>query len=111
MPTEMFRHPAGRGTGRRGSPQRHGMHLNKANSGPNTSCPQASVAELVLRVLDWMGDHKSTWESAKSVWELLRSVMPPDAGLTVFKRVKAVLVAHLDGRLRIVHVCPCEYTV
>jgi hypothetical protein len=72
---------------------------------------QATVAEVVLVMLDWMGSHKSTWESARGVWEMLETLVPKDTALGVFDRVKSVLVAHLNGRLKKIDVCPCGYTV
>jgi hypothetical protein len=72
---------------------------------------RASVAELVLVMLDWMGDHKSTWTSAAGVWTMLETLVPKKTGICVFSRVKKVLVAHLNGRLQTVDVCPCGYTV
>ena len=70
-----------------------------------------TVAEVVLRMLDWMGEHKSTWESADGVWQMLRTFLPVETALCVFSRVKKILVAHLDGRLRKIEVCPCGFTV
>jgi hypothetical protein len=42
---------------------------------------------------------------------MLGTELPVGSRMCVFSRVKAVLVAHLDGRLQIIHVCPCGYTV
>jgi hypothetical protein len=70
-----------------------------------------TVAEVVLRMLDWMGDHKCTWESADGAWAMLKTLLPVETKLCVFNRVKAVLVAHLNGRMRRIEVCPCGYTV
>jgi hypothetical protein len=72
---------------------------------------QATVAEVVMVMLDWMGSHKSTWESANGVWTMLETLVPQDAALCVFARVKSILVAHLNGRLKKIDVCPCGYTV
>jgi hypothetical protein len=72
---------------------------------------RATVAEVALRMIDWMGDHKSTWASAEGIWTMLKSMLPVDAPLCVFSRVKAILVSHLDNRLRVIPVCPCGYTV
>jgi hypothetical protein len=69
------------------------------------------VAEVALRMLDWMGDHKCTWESASGAWDMLKTLLPFETKWCVFSRVKALLVKHLDGRLKIVHLCPCGYTV
>ena len=70
-----------------------------------------TVAEVALRMLDWMGEHKSTWESADGVWQMLRTFLPVETTLCVFSLVKSVLVSHLNGRLRKIDVCPCGYTV
>ena len=70
-----------------------------------------TVAEVVLRMLDWMGEHKSTWESADGAWQMLKTFLPVETDLCVFSRVKSILVAHLNGRLRKIDVCPCGYTV
>ena len=70
-----------------------------------------TVAEVALRMLDWMGDHKSTWTQAEGCWDMLKTMLPVETELCVFSRVKAILVAHLDGRLKKVEVCPCGYTV
>jgi hypothetical protein len=70
-----------------------------------------TVAEVSLRMLDWMGEHKSTWESADGVWQMLRTFLPVETVLCVFSRVKRILVSHLNGRLRKIDVCPCAYTV
>ena len=72
---------------------------------------RATVAEVALRMLDWMGEHKSTWESASAAWDMLKSLLPVETKWCVFSRVKAVLVAHLDKRLKLIDVCPCGYTV
>ena len=72
---------------------------------------RATVAEIALRMLDWMGDHKTTWDSSEGAWEMLRSLLPQKSAMCPFSRVKAILVAHLDGRLRKIDVCPCGYTV
>ena len=72
---------------------------------------RATVAEVALRMLDWMGEHKSTWESASGAWDMLKTLLPLETSLCVFSRVKALLVAHLDGRLKIIDVCPCGFTV
>ena len=37
---------------------------------------RVTIAEVALRMLDWMGEHKSTWESAADVWEMLTSILP-----------------------------------
>ena len=71
----------------------------------------ATVTEVALRMLDWMGTNKTTWTSADSAWEMLKSLLPEDTALCAFSRVKAFLVAHLDGRLRKIEICPCNYTV
>ena len=55
--------------------------------------------------------HKSTWESSDGVWTMLESLVPKDTALCVFARVKSILVAHLNGRLKKIDVCPCGYTV
>jgi hypothetical protein len=70
-----------------------------------------TVAEVALRMLDWMGDHKSTWEQANGCWDMLKTMLPIETELCVFSRVKAILVAHLDSRLKRIEVCPCGYTV
>ena len=62
-------------------------------------------------MIDWMGEHKSTWESADGVWQMLRTFLPVETALCVFSRVKKILVQHLNGRLRKIDVCPCAYTV
>ena len=72
---------------------------------------RATVAEVALRMLDWMGDHKTTWSSAEGAWDMLRSLLPEKSPMCVFSRVKAILVSHLEGRLRKIDVCPCGYTV
>ena len=72
---------------------------------------RATVAEVAMRMIDWMGQNKSTWSSAEGIWQMLKSMLPVDAPLCVFSRVKAILVSHLDKRLRLIEVCPCGYTV
>jgi hypothetical protein len=70
---------------------------------------RATVAEVALRMLDWMGDHKTTWASAAGAWDMLNSLLPKATRLCAFSRVRAILVAHLDGRLRKIDICPCGY--
>jgi hypothetical protein len=84
------------------------------NSGPSDDeqrSARALVAEVVLRMIDWMGEHKTTWESASGAWDMLYTLLPLETKLCVFSRVKAILVKHLDGRLMKIEVCPCGYTV
>jgi hypothetical protein len=86
--------------------------LHKKLAGVEDDDMQARVlvAEVALRMLDWMGEHKSTWESAGDVWEMLTSILPKDSPLCVWSRVKNVLVQHLNGRMRTIELCPCGYT-
>ncbi len=72
---------------------------------------RATVTEITVRMLDWMGEHKTTWVSAEGAWEMMRSILPENTALCAFSRVKAILVAHLDGRLLKIDICPCNYTV
>jgi len=88
-----------------------GLDVEADDGADADAADRSTVAEVVLVMLDWMGDHKSTWSSSEGVWEMLKSVLPKDCKLCVFSRVKAILVAHLDGRLVIHDVCPCGYTV
>ena len=62
-------------------------------------------------MIDWIGDHKTTWACTEDAWVMTRSLLPADAGLGVFSRIKVILVSHLDNRLRKIDVCPCGYTV
>jgi len=87
------------------------IDLNPASSQEEEEADNVTVAGTIVIMLDWMGDHKSTWASAEAVWSMLGSTIPSGARLCVFSRVKAILVAHLDGRLTILDVCPCGYTV
>jgi hypothetical protein len=79
--------------------------------GEEERAARATVTEVALRMLDWMGDHKSTWASSSGVWDMLRTLLPHETKWRVFSRVKALLVAHLDGRLKRIDVCPCGFTV
>jgi hypothetical protein len=88
-----------------------GIDVEASDGLEEDQADRSTVAEVAVVMLDWMGDHKSTWSSAEGVWEMLRSVLPKDCKLCVFSKVKAILVAHLDGRLKIRDVCPCGYTV
>ena len=61
------------------------------------------VADIGSYLLDWMGTNKSTWESAKEVWDMLSLWYGFD--LPVFKRVKNIAVAWLKGRARKIEMC------
>ena len=87
------------------------IDLNPASSHEEQEADNVTVAGATVVMLDWMGDHKSTWDSADAVWTMLGSVIAKGSRLCVFSRVKAILAAHLDGRLTILEVCPCAYTV
>ena len=63
------------------------------------------VIEVLLRMLDWMGVHKNTWNSAEGVWEMLQTLVPDPADYPVFSAVKAVLVEYMQGRVELVPIC------
>jgi hypothetical protein len=44
--------------------------LGPDGSSEEERAARITVAEVVLRMLDWMGEHKSTWASADGVWQI-----------------------------------------
>jgi hypothetical protein len=63
------------------------------------------VAEVVLRMLDWMGVSKNTWNSAEGVWSMLTELVPDPADYPVFSRVKKILVDYMNGRVQVIPIC------
>lgn len=63
------------------------------------------VTEVLLRMLDWMGVHKNTWSSAAGVWDMLLSIVPAPEDYPVFSNVKSVLVAYMNGRVKVIPIC------
>jgi len=63
------------------------------------------VAEVVLRMLDWMGVSKNTWTSAEGVWDMLRELVPDAADYPVFSHVKKILVDYMNDRVDVIPIC------
>ena len=63
------------------------------------------AAEVVLRMLDWMGVSKNTWVSAEGVWDMLRELVPDAADYPVLSHVKKILVEYMHDRVDVIPIC------
>jgi hypothetical protein len=70
-----------------------------------TAAHSEQTAEVVLRMLDWMGVSKNTWTSAEGVWDMLRELVPDAKDYPVFSRVKKILVDYMHDRVDVIPIC------
>ena len=83
-----------------------GLGMEADAEGPAVGPAGLSVKEVVLLMLDWMTSHKSTDSSAKDMWALLGMLLPADADLPTFTRVKKILIKAEATYSQRIDICP-----
>lgn len=64
-----------------------------------------SLGEVLIQVFDFVAKHTATISASSDLWDMIRSIIPPNSNMKTWSTVKSLIETHRMETMRVVPVC------